>query len=88
MEESKDFIDVDLDNVRMSNILENQKENDKESPNIENLDEKGKEMPNPEKKDSKEILLNEEEVKKKINFCESYICVFIVYFVQSLISIG
>ena len=88
MEESKDFIDVDLDNVRISNILENQKENDKESPKIEDLDEKGKELPDNEKKDLKEIIINEEEVKKKINFCESYICAFIVYFVQSLISIG
>ena len=99
MEENKDFGDVDLEGVRISNILNNQneiKEKEEISSKLIVSDSKEKEFfNNEEKKDENlnEQLINdnnEKNQKNKMtnNFYYNYVFVFIVYLIQSLISLG
>ena len=99
MEENKDFGDVDLEGVRISNILNNQneiKEKEEISSKLIVSDSKEKEFfNNEEKKDENlnEQLINdnnEQNQKNKMtnNFYYNYVFVFIVYLIQSLISLG
>ena len=99
MEEHKDFGYADLEGVRISNLLNNQneiKEKEEISPKLDETNSKGKEFFNNEEKkngNSDEQLVNdnnEQNQKNKItdNFFHNYVFVYIVFLIQSLISLG
>ena len=99
MEESKDFGDADLEGVRVSNLLNIRndiKVKEEISPKLNVMDSKEKEyFNNEEKKDGNldEQLINDNneinpQDKVTNNFYHNYVFVFIVFLIQSLISLG
>ena len=84
MDDSNYFDNIDLDSEKISNLLNDQNEsNGKGQKNNENNENKNNDKQSSSTKSKKKV-----KNKKRDKSCDSYIFVFLVFLIQSLISYG